>query len=140
MSRAEELLKCQRPDYCGDVELLKRAEAIIRDLEAALARRDERIAELGAMLVRVREEISGFRGQFQVSVAETQDALVKSLVPVLDAARAEVPEWCREIIRLEREAYEKHHSGDAVAILCRLRILVKSLTHDQLRACGIEDP
>jgi hypothetical protein len=106
--------------------------------QAEVIQRDERIAELVATLVRVREEISGFRGQFQVSVAETQDALVKSLVPVLSAARAEVPEWCREIIRLEREAYEKHHSGDAVAILCRLRILVKSLTHDQLRACGIE--
>jgi uncharacterized coiled-coil protein SlyX len=81
MSRADELLNCERQDYCGDVSLLERAEGIIHELETILAERDNQIAELTVLVADHRKQVSEARA--------AASALCNGLISVLRGAARE---------------------------------------------------
>jgi hypothetical protein len=116
MSRADKLNRLSA-DACGfynraegPVVLFDAAADIIRELEAALAARDKRIAEL----IDTRVDMAAAAADY-------------------DRARAEVPEWCREFMAAITRDWDNFELLETAA-------RVVNEYADQLNACGIEAP
>jgi DNA repair exonuclease SbcCD ATPase subunit len=98
--------------------------------QAEVIQRDERIAEL-------EHKIEAFKENF----ARRLDIAARLLASAdVDMARAEVPEWCQEIVRRARRwnATGLGPQTDMERAEFALAQALDELTPDQLRACGIE--
>jgi len=104
--------------------------AEFQELIAVLAQRDERIAEL-------EQKIDAFKENF----ARRLDIAAQQLAAAdIRLARAEVPEWCKEIVDMCHNWERSGGYPEDACALAYLDKLIKALTPDQLRACGIEVP
>lgn len=111
------------------------ARALVHDLESAVSQRDKRIAELEKEL----DRIDGARHALAVRVSELSDALTSAQDRLFDA-RAEVPEWCKEIVRRARRWNDTGVGREAETAEMSLAQVLDEVTPDQLRDCGIEVP
>jgi hypothetical protein len=116
MSRADELYTFAHQFTYGTATCCTAgpAKRIIHDLEFALAQRDERIAELEL-------DVRQFQAAFK-------------------SARAEVPEWCKQIVDMCHNWERSGGYQEDACALAYLDKLIKALTPDQLRSCGIYVP
>jgi hypothetical protein len=96
------------------LSVIQTRDARVDELELALAQRDERIAEL-------EQKIDAFTKNFATRLDIASRQLAAADVAI---ARAEVPEWCRELVR--------------GLLACDEGDVCDELTPDQLKALGID--
>ena len=139
MSRVDELRRAasdsSQPTMAFWRDVALTAIAVVGDLESDLAARDERIAELD-------KKVSDYAARCTMFEHDWYDEKASFEVG-LSAARAEVPEWCQEIVLLAKEWNNidartpvdvAHYREYKLALAC------EKLSEDQLRACGIDVP
>jgi len=137
-------------DLESELELLTERSAFqarIHDLATALAARDQRIAELEAKFDRLRAEnatLTRYLEDGMVSAlqdSEDERRRIAAAEAERDAARAEVPGWCKELVtRLwnESESWLENIQGGMPKPWWVQ--WYERINKDQLRACGIETP
>ena len=121
MSRADELTRlqfceepgtcCAQPDDDGEGCDYFQAVHLVNALEAELAQRDQRIAEL----METRVDMAAAAADY-------------------DRARVEVPEWCKPLIQGLVDAHLRGGGLDELDV----EELLDGVETDQLRSCGIE--